>query len=228
MDNNEQRNPEWALAILNRVYDKALYGFEPVEEMAQEYLRRYRTVEDAAKAMIRNQLIKTTVSGSLSGLGGFAVMLASVPANIAHVTYVQIRMLACLAYMGGYDPRSDEVRTLVFACWAGLSVGSKVIRPAAIKVGEKVFINLIKHIPGKVLKQINRIIGMRFITRFGSKGVINLGKAVPFVGAAIGGGLDFASTKLIARQGYANFIENNFNVGEHIEDFETPESSDVE
>lgn len=40
--------------------------------------------------------------------------------------------------------------------------------------------------------------------------------------------LDFASTKLIARQGYANFIENNFNVGEHIEDSETPESSDVE
>lgn len=34
MDNNEQRNPEWALAILNKVYDKALYGFEPVEEMA--------------------------------------------------------------------------------------------------------------------------------------------------------------------------------------------------
>ncbi len=40
---------------------------------------------------------------------------------------------------------------------------------------------MIKSAPGKILTKINQLIGFRFITKFGSKGIINLGKAVPFV-----------------------------------------------
>lgn len=38
----------------------------------------------------------------------------------------------------------------------------------------------------------------RFITKFGTKGVINLGKMVPIVGGVIGGTFDYAGTKIIA------------------------------
>lgn len=60
----------------------------------------------------------------------------------------------------------------------------------------------IKKIPGKVLTKINQKVGFRFITKFGTKGIVNLGKMLPGVGAVIGGGLDLVETKVIADRAY--------------------------
>ena len=68
----------------------------------------------------------------------------------------------------------------------------------------------IKRIPGKVLTKINQKVGFRFITKFGTKGIINMGKLVPGVGAIIGGGLDFAETKAIGDRTYKCFFEGNY------------------
>ena len=47
---------------------------------------------------------------------------------------------------------------------------------------------------------------MRFVTKFGEKGVVNLGKLVPVVGGVVGGGFDFAATKIIGDNAYRMFI----------------------
>lgn len=44
-----------------------------------------------------------------------------------------------------------------------------------VKVAEKG----IEKIPGKALVKINQKIGFRFITKFGEKGIVNLGKLLP-------------------------------------------------
>ena len=122
-----------------------------------------------------------------------------------------MRMIACAAYMGGYDLSSDETRTFIYACLAGVAVNG-LIKQAGLKFGVKFANVLIKKIPGKVLTKINQKVGMRFITKFGTKGVINLGKMVPGVGAVIGGSLDFIETKVIANRAYKWFIENDFSL----------------
>lgn len=48
----------------------------------------------------------------------------------------KISMIACLAYMGGYDTKSDQVQTLVYACLAGISI-DQIIKQAGIKFGTK-------------------------------------------------------------------------------------------
>ena len=53
--------------------------------------------------------------------------------------------------------------------------------------------------------------GFRFLTKFGTKGIVNLGKMVPGVGALIGGGLDYAETKIISDRAYKWFFEGNFS-----------------
>ena len=67
------------------------------------------------------------------------------------------------------------------------------------------------NIPGKVLTKINQKVGFRFITKFGEKGIINLGKLVPGVGAVIGGSIDFAETKAISKRAYKWFMEGDFS-----------------
>lgn len=59
---------------------------------------------------------------------------------------------------------------------------------------------MINKIPGKTLTKINQKIGFRFVTRGGTKGIINLGKAVPVVGAGIGSAMDYTTTRIIANR----------------------------
>lgn len=66
---------------------------------------------------------------------------------------------------------------------------------------------MIKKVPGEVLTKINRAVGFRFVTKFGQTGIVNLGKLVPGVGGVIGGGFNFAETKLIANRAYKSFYE---------------------
>lgn len=59
-----------------------------------------------------------------------------------------------------------------------------------------------------MLTKINQKMGFRFLTKFGEKGVTNLGKLVPIAGGLIGGGVDIASTIVISRNAIRMFIKN--------------------
>ena len=200
--------------FLDDSYKKILNGVpmisKPIDSFADDYLSKYDSKEKACKEMLNKQLINCTTSGVVSGLGGIITLPVAVPANIANVLYVQMRMIACCAYMAGYDLKSDQTQTLVYACLAGVAV-NQILKKAGIKLGEKVAIKMVEKIPGKVLISINKKIGFRLITKFGNTGIVNLGKLVPGVGAVVGGGLDYLETKIIAERAYKWFFENNFD-----------------
>lgn len=202
------------MALLATCYEKCLNGVPyvspSVEELAKDYLSKYSTKQQACKAMLNNQIIKCTTSGFITGFGGIITLPVTLPANIGSVLYVQMRMIACTAYMAGFELNSDQTQTFVYACLAGVSV-NKLVKQAGIKFGVKFANGLIKKIPGKVLTKINQKVGFRFITKFGSKGIINLGKLVPGVGAVIGGGLDLVETKAISARAYKWFFEGDFS-----------------
>ena len=56
-----------------------------------------------------------------------------------------------------------------------------------------------------MLTKINQKVGFRFITKFGTKGIVNMGKLIPGVGAVIGGSLDLVETKAIGARAYNGF-----------------------
>ncbi len=205
---------ETMLDLLNALYDKCLNGIPPVspsvEKMAQDYIGKHDDIKKACKSMLNNQIIKCTTSGFITGFGGLITLPVTIPANVSSVLYVQMRMIACAAYMNGYDLDSDQTQTLVYACLAGVSVDA-VVKPVAIKFGLKATKSLIEKIPGKTLVKINQKVGFRFLTKFGEKGLINLGKMIPVAGAVISGGFDLAETKIIANRAYKWFYEGDFS-----------------
>ena len=93
--------------------------------------------------MINNQVAKCTTSGFLTGLGGLIILPIAIPANISSVLYVQMRMIAGIAYMAGYDLKSDQVQTLVYACLAGVSV-NQIVKKLVLKLEKKLLIKLLK------------------------------------------------------------------------------------
>lgn len=226
---------EEIMQLLDKLYEQSVQGISkvspPIEELANDYLRKSKAVDTAAKRFINYQTAKCTTSGFLTGLGGLITLPVAIPANVGSVMYVQMRMIACLAYMGGYDTNSDQVQTLVYACLAGISV-DQILKQAGIQFGTRFTMAMVKKIPGTVLTKINQKVGFRFLTKFGTKGIINIGKAVPFVGGVIGGGFDFVETKAIANRAYRMFIRGDLNVlsdddNEVVEMIDTVEAVEV-
>ena len=222
-----EMNQNQIMELLDTLYEKSINGIpkvsQPIDVLANDYLSKNST-EKAARQFVNYQVAKCTTSGFVTGLGGLITLPVAIPANVSSVMYVQMRMIACLAYMGGYDTHSDQVQTLVYACLAGISI-DQIIKQAGIKFGTKFTTAMVKKIPGTVLTKINQKVGFRFLTKFGEKGIINIAKLVPVVGGVIGGGFDLVETKVIANRAYKMFINGDFSVLNDKDDKKTIETN---
>ncbi|MBQ8891417.1 MAG: EcsC family protein [Bacilli bacterium] len=227
---------EQMLDVLNKLYIKSIDGIPkvslPVDDLVNDYISKNDNIEKAAKSLITNSIIKCGTSGFITGFGGFLSMIATLPANITSVMYVQLRMCCAIAKMAGYDIHSDQVQTLIYACLTG-SAASDILKQAGIKFGNKFGTAMVKKIPGKTLTAINQKVGFRFITKFGETGTVNLVNVVPVLGGAIGGGIDIASTKIIGNNAYNIFIKGelpltNTETEETIPDADFKEVEDID
>ena len=211
---NKQLTQENVMKVLNAIYSQAKNGVStvvpPIEDAVDNYLHDYINALSASKAFAKNQIIKCSVSGFITGLGGLITLPIAIPANMTSVLFVQIRMIQGIAFIGGYDLQDDRIQTFIYACLAGISV-NQVFKKFGITFGQKVTANAISKIPGKVLAQINKAIGFRFITKAGEKGLVNLGKLTPVIGGPINAGFDYFETKAIANRAIKMFIEGDLS-----------------
>ena len=90
--------------VIDWAYDKAVNGGIPGLSTAQELAREFKSGnshKNNANSLIRWQNAQCATSGFIAGLGGSITLPVSIPANISSVLYIQIRMIAAIAYMGG-------------------------------------------------------------------------------------------------------------------------------
>jgi uncharacterized protein (DUF697 family) len=194
--------------LLDWAYDQSINGLPGTDtayEIAENFMSKHPSVDQAINSLIRWQNTKSATSGFLTGLGGLITLPVAIPANIASVTYVQIRMIAAIAHMRGYDLKDDQVKTFVFVCLTG-QAASDLLKQAGIKAGTAITKQAIKKIPKELIKAINKAVGFRLVTKFGKTGVVNLGKAVPLVGGVIGGTVDGIGTNVIGKTAKKVFI----------------------
>ena len=186
--------------LLDVCYDKALQGVLPgeksVEELAEDYLAKTSSREKAIDKLIGYQTVLCGTNGFITGLGGLLVLPVAISANVAGVIYVQLRMIAAIAHINGYDIYSDQVRTIAYACLTGSSAAN-ILKNMGIKISEKMAVNALKRVPGAILIKINQQVGFRLVTKFGQKGLVNVIKMMPLVGGVVGGVFDTGMTLTI-------------------------------
>ena len=196
--------------LLDWSYEKALNGLPMTQsamELASNYLSKHSSIEKSVDSLIRMQNAKAGTSGFLSGLGGVITLPIAVPANVASVMYIQMRMAAAIAFMGGYDLRDDQVKTLVYVSLEGKGA-TDILKQTGIQVGKKMAISSIKKIPHALIIKINQRVGFRLITKFGEKGAVNLVKVVPVLGGVVGGAVDITTTMTVGKVAKKMFISN--------------------
>ena len=188
------------MKLLDVCYDKALQGVLPgeksIEELAEDYLAKTSSREKAIDKLIGYQTVLCGTNGFITGLGGLLVLPVTIPTNVAGVIYVQLRMIAAIAHINGYDIYSDQVRTIAYTCLTGSSAAN-ILKNVGIKISEKMAVNALKRVPGAILIKINQQVGFRLVTKFGQKGLVNVIKMMPLVGGVVGGVFDTGMTLTI-------------------------------
>lgn len=126
MESKKMVSNEDIVKLLDTCYEKSLNGIpmvsQPIEEMVDNYLGKHSDKKQAAKALVKNQILKCTTSGFLTGFGGLITLPVTIPANVGSVLYVQMRMIAAVAYLAGFELNSDQTQSFVYACLAGVSL----------------------------------------------------------------------------------------------------------
>jgi hypothetical protein len=192
---------EKSFELVKWITNNAIKGVPPLsscKNLAQEYLidSSYESNDKRINSLIRWEVSKNFTSGFITGLGGLLTMPISIPSALGASWIIQARMAGAIAEICGHSTDEDRVQTFVLISLLG-DACKEVIKKAGIQVAERLTLNLIKQVPGRVLIEINKKVGMRLITKAGEKGVINLTKMIPGVGGVVGGCFDAYSCNVV-------------------------------
>jgi hypothetical protein len=122
--------------------------------------------------------VGTAISLALAGADAFAFIGASA---LLALSYAEIHRLAI--------EDLERRRTLVLAVVLGDS-GIAAVTKVAERTGRHLGRTVVASVPMTTIRQVNRVLGRNFITKYGTKqGILVLGKSIPFgIGLLIGAG----------------------------------------
>lgn len=190
--------------FLNSIYDSAING--KAVELANEYIDRYGRTEEAIDRLVANQRRKCTATGFVTGLGGMMTLPVALPADLYSSLTIQMNMIVAIAVIRGYDVNSDQVRTLVFLCIIGNSIGD-VLKQAGIKMAANYTAKtIIPKLTQAVSQKIVAKVGSKLLVKASAKGASSAVKMIPVLGGVIGGAYNYAEVST-----YANIARQRFN-----------------
>ena len=176
-------------AALDWAYDRALSpgvpGVESVAELAEAYRGKAHSMRACADSLIRWQAGKTAAAGFVTALGGFATLPLTLTVDVAATYFIQLRMVATIATLGGLDPADPDIRAACYRCLGPDAGGPEEAVSASV---------------------LTRIAGKRWLARAGKLRVRRLGKLVPVLGGAVNGTLNGVLTWKIGQRALERFM----------------------
>ncbi|MFJ3795662.1 hypothetical protein ACIPSJ_05200 [Streptomyces sp. NPDC090088] len=172
---------------------------------------RQRNAEATPAQVIRSleRMYVSALTGTGAAVGGTAAApgvgtgLALALSAGEALSSLELSALFALSVAEVHGVPIDEVerrRTIVMGVLLGGS-GSTTIGKVAERTGQHWGRQVVAKVPAETLRQINKILGKNFITKYGTKqGIIVLGRVAPFgIGAVIGGGANAGLATLAVR-----------------------------
>lgn len=197
-----------ALELVNKILSVGVNGVGPYKsaaDMADEALSAHGDVEAAIDRLVATHRRWVGSTGFASGLGGLITLPVSLPADVMTFYMLSARMSAAIAVLRGYDVQSEEVQSAVLISLLGAGAAG-TLGKVGVEVGTKTAMAALKQLPGRVLIDINKRVGFRLLTKFGTRGAINLVKAVPLVGGGVGAGVNVVAINGIAKYSRSTFV----------------------
>jgi hypothetical protein len=201
--------PSHLARALDWAYDRAIEGL-PGLDSAYALAAARVVAEDDPEArvehLIRQQLARAGAIGFLAGATGTVSLPVAVPANVAALLYLQIRLVAAIAALGGHDLGDPRVRRLVYLCLTA-DAAPALLADAGVVVGRRLTREALAAVPGRMLATIDRRVARR-LALAGSSGEARprARRLRPLLGGLIGAAADALATRRVARAARAVFL----------------------
>lgn len=210
-------SPAAAGGALRRVLEVAIDGYARVpgaRTVAAKHLQKHGgSVEDAIDSVVAHHVRLASAQGFVTNLGGVAALPVAIPANLAGIAVVQVRMVAALAHLRGYDVGDLRVRTALVMCLLGgeevtrrIEDGSLPTSPMVIATAPVFDAVLDRQVADAVLADLMNRIG-------GKNLALVVTRRVPLLGGGVGAVVDglatrqigaYAKTELLRRRALAH------------------------
>lgn len=199
---DESKNRELDASALKQLvsdtFNKATLGQQPAALNTVRRLRRVHPDKSPAELVeFLNKTYLTTVTASGTGAGMASVIpngVVQVPIAIADLAaFLEASVLYVLALAEIYGVNVEDLERRRFLVMAAL-IGNSATTTITQALGKKTIPywsgKIINKIPMAGIKAANKVLGPRFITKYGAKqGILVLGKQLPLaLGAVVGAG----------------------------------------
>ena len=195
--------PQIAGGALRRVLELAIDGYGRLpgaKSAAAKHLQRHGgSVDDAIDSIIESHVRLASAQGFMTNLGGVAALAVAVPANLAGVAVVQVRMVAAIAHLRGYDVDDNRVRTALVMCLlGGEQIAKRIVEgklptsPMTVATAPVFDRDLDRQVAEEVTSGLASRVGGRNMA-------LVLTKRVPLLGGGIGAVMDGYATRQIGK-----------------------------
>lgn len=166
---------------------------------AKALLKHGGDVDEAVDKLIDTHVRLSSAQGFLTNLGGVALLPVSLPANLTGIAVVQVRMVAAIAHLRGYDIDDDRVRTAMVMCLLGgeqvakyVATGRLPTSPLAVATAPVFDRGLDQRVAEEVVADLMARLG-------GKRLALSLTRRVPLLGGGVGAVMDGLATAQIGQ-----------------------------
>lgn len=165
----------------------------PVEDRVARIVRTY-VREMSAVGAVAGAAAAVPGAGAITLVGTAAIELGWFATRTGDL------ILAVAAAHGHTGATVEERRAWVLSVLAFGEAAPSGFTRVAGELGKGLGRRATERIPAETLRAVNRALGRTVVTKYGTKrGAVTLGRALPFgIGAAIGGGANYAFARAIA------------------------------
>lgn len=189
--------------VLRQVLEIAIdgYGRMPsAKAVAARHLQRLGgSVDEAITSIIDHHIRLASAQGFVTNIGGVAALPVAIPANITGVAIVQVRMVAAIAHLRGYDLNDNRVRTAIVMCLMGgeqvakhIADGTLPTSPLAVATAPIFDPDLDRQVADDVVADLAARIG-------GKNLALAIVKRLPLAGGGVSAVMDGFATYQIGR-----------------------------
>lgn len=195
--------PSAATQTLRKVLEVGIDGLGPLPKAktaAAGHLGRQQDVDAAIEWVIHSHTGLAGAQGFVTNLGGILTTAVTLPANIVGLAVVQVRMLAAIAHLRGYNVDDARVRTAITMALLGDELAGLVSReylpssPMAIATAPM-------HDPDLDERIAQLVLASLFTQSGGKRLYVFATKKIPLLGGGVGAVVDSYSTRKLGQFG---------------------------
>ena len=184
-----------------KLIDTAIDGigtFPSAKTLAAKQLQRKPDLNQAIDSIVRNHILLATAQGVVTNIGGIISTIIGTPINLTGLIFIQIRMVACIAHLHGYDVDDPRVRTAIAMCLLGEREMERQILNKQIPTTPLTVATSPVHDPGLHTHIADKVLA-HLLTESAGKGLItSIARKTPVIGGGVGGIADLLDTRMVS------------------------------